>query len=101
MRKLVTLAGLGMVMALGACTQDRNEAGAETTGTAALGGGDACGAEAMQGLVGSSIGSLDASTLPEDRRVIFPGMAVTQDFRESRLNVEVSPDDTIARIYCG
>ncbi len=96
MRNLMTLAGFGLIASLGACAEG-DEDGVET---AALGGND-CGAEAMQGLVGSSIGALDASSLPADRRVIFPGMAVTQEYRFSRLNVEVSADDTIARIYCG
>lgn len=97
MRNLVTLAGLGLMMALGACAQTEEEGSTET---AILGAGD-CGAEALQGLVGSSVGSLDASALPQDRRVIFPGMAVTQEYRGSRLNVEVSAEDTISRIYCG
>jgi hypothetical protein len=64
-------------------------------------GADACGAEALQGLVGTSVGALDSDALPEPRRVIFPGMAVTQDFVPGRLNVEIGSDDEVARVYCG
>jgi hypothetical protein len=64
-------------------------------------GGDPCGAEALEGVVGTSVGALEAEALPEPRRVIFPGMAVTQDFVPERLNVEIGPDDRVARVYCG
>jgi hypothetical protein len=64
-------------------------------------GADACGAEGLQDLVGTSVGALDSEALPEPRRVIFPGMAVTQDFVPGRLNVEIGSDDQVARVYCG
>lgn len=93
----------GLLVALGACEQMPafglgGDAGPPTV---VAGGGDACGAGARQGLVGSSVGALDAASLPENRRVIFPGMAVTMDFVPERFNVEVGADDRIARIYCG
>lgn len=37
----------------------------------------------------------------ETVRVIHPGDAVTQDFREGRLNVELDEDGNIANIRCG
>jgi hypothetical protein len=83
-------------------------AGLAACGPLALGGetqvaqaADACGAEPLQGLVGTSVGDLEAETLPEPRRVIFPGMAVTQDFVPERLNVEIGSGDEIERVYCG
>jgi Peptidase inhibitor I78 family len=82
-------------------------AGCEQMPTLGQGGGqqlamsDACGAAARQDLVGTSVGNLDAGSLPENRRVIFPGMAVTEDFAPGRLNVEVGPEDRITRVYCG
>jgi hypothetical protein len=62
---------------------------------------DACGAAARQDLVATSVGELDPATLPEPRRIIFPGQTLTQDFSAERLNVEIGPDDRIARVYCG
>jgi hypothetical protein len=91
--------GAGLV-GLAACAEMPGAGG----GDPAPGGADAsgsCGAAERQDLVGTSIGALDAATLPEDRRVIFPGMAVTMDYREDRLNVEVGADDRIARVFCG
>jgi hypothetical protein len=73
----------------------------EGAGSQVAAAGDACGAAARQDLVGTSVGALDASTLPENRRVLFPGMAATMDFVPERLNVEVGTDDRIARVYCG
>jgi hypothetical protein len=91
---LRTVAAFGLLGGLAACEgmPAMNVAG---------GPADACGAAARQNLVGTSVGALDAGALPEDRRVIFPGMAVTQDFRPERLNVEVGANDEIARVYCG
>ncbi|KAA2284115.1 I78 family peptidase inhibitor [Arenimonas fontis] len=34
-------------------------------------------------------------------RVIRPGMAVTMDYREDRLNLEVDEQDRVTRAYCG
>lgn len=91
-------AAAALLAALAACTP-----GART----ALGSGpipageNACGAAARQDLVGTSVGALDPATLPEPNRVIFPGQAVTMDLQAERLNVEIGPDDAVARVYCG
>lgn len=34
-------------------------------------------------------------------RVIKPGMAVTMDYREDRLNLDVDADNKVTRAYCG
>ena len=34
-------------------------------------------------------------------RIIRPGDAVTKDFREDRLNIDLGETDVIARIWCG
>lgn len=63
---------------------------------------DACGAAALQDLVGQDEGALAAMTFPADRvRVIGPDTAVTMDYRPDRLNIEVGRDGTILRVYCG
>jgi hypothetical protein len=97
------VAGLAVAATLGGCAQLGGDAatGDAPEARVAEAASDPCGAGAFQALVGDSVGGLDAATLPENRRVIFPGMAVTQDYRPERLNVEIGPDDRITRIYCG
>jgi hypothetical protein len=95
---LRTAAALAL-LAAAACTP--KEGGTETADAAPAAGEDACGAAGLQSLVGTSVGSLDPATLPEPRRVIFYGQAVTMDFRAERLNVEIGKDDRIARVFCG
>lgn len=83
---------------LAACTPMADMAGGVGPGGR---GDDACGAAAQQALVGSSVGALDAASLPEPRRIIFPGQAVTMDFQAERFNVEIGADDNVARVFCG
>lgn len=92
------LAAAALLAALAACAQQEDGAAAETETASAE---NACGAAELQSLVGTSVGALDASALPEPRRVIFPGQPVTMDYRADRLNVEIGRDDKVARVYCG
>lgn len=62
---------------------------------------DACGAAGMQSLVGQGRDVLAAMTLPTGSRVIEPGMAVTEDYREDRLNIDLDDQGRIARVWCG
>lgn len=62
---------------------------------------DACGAGALQGLVGQDRGVLAAMTFPNPTRVIEPGMAVTMDFSPARLNIWLGETGRIDRITCG
>lgn len=62
---------------------------------------DACGAAELQDLVGQPQAAASAITFAVPVRIIQPGSAVTMDFREDRLNVEVGTDGNIARIFCG
>ncbi len=61
---------------------------------------DPCGAKGYSSLLGSP---LAAVTLPADLndRVIRPGDAVTQDYVESRLNLELDESGTIIGLSCG
>lgn len=36
----------------------------------------------------------------ENIRPIHPGQAVTMDFREERLNIEIGADGKVVRVYC-
>lgn len=92
--------GLGALLALGAC--DKMKAGGDKAAAAGEAPGpDSCGAVNHQSLVGQSAAALAPSSLPEGTRVIFPGMPVTMDFREERMNVEVGSGDKVARVFCG
>lgn len=64
-------------------------------------GAGACDAEMLGYLVGQSISEVDVGTLPQPRRIIRPGEAVTMDYREDRTNIELDNEDRVARVYCG
>ncbi len=101
MRFIRDLGSAALLLGLAGCAA-LTEGGGETAGgaPAAAAGGD-CGAAGLQELVGTSVGTLDPATLPEPRRIIFPGQAVTMDLLEERLNVEIGTDDRVARVFCG
>lgn len=63
--------------------------------------GDACGAAALQDLVGQPASVLAAMTFPAPTRVIRPGQAVTMDYNPARLNIEVNAAEIIFRVGCG
>ena len=92
-RRAVAVAALAL--ALAACAPT-GEPPAEVAMEA-----DACGAGALQGLVGTSVGTLDAASLPEPRRILFPGDAATMDFAPGRLNVVIDASDRVERVFCG
>lgn len=62
---------------------------------------DACGASAMQDLVGQPESVLMAMTFANPTRFIKPGMAVTLDFVAERLNISIGKDGRIDRVDCG
>ncbi len=67
-----------------------------------LSGPDSCGAPGMQYLVGQNESVLAAMTFEAGNiRVIRPGMAVTQDYRPTRLNLTLDAKGRITRVYCG
>ncbi len=61
----------------------------------------ACGAPALQGLVGQDAAVLRAMTFAVQVRIIRPGDMVTEDYSEQRLNIEVDANEKISRVYCG
>jgi len=63
---------------------------------------DACGASALQHLVGKTEAALAATALPAGAlRVIRPGMAVTMEYSPQRLNIELDETGHITRVFCG
>ena len=63
--------------------------------------GKSCGADGYQNLIGQSANLLAAMTFPAPMRVIRPGMAVTMDYSEDRLNITVDKKNRISDVYCG
>jgi hypothetical protein len=62
---------------------------------------DVCGASALQGLVGQPASVLDGMRFSRETRIIRPDTAVTMDFRENRLNIEIDRAEKISRVACG
>ncbi|MCC5963198.1 MAG: hypothetical protein JJU09_08720 [Rhodobacteraceae bacterium] len=60
-----------------------------------------CPADALQHHVGQPVDQIDRDSLPQGHRIIGPGMAVTMDFREDRLNIEYDDEEIVTRVYCG
>lgn len=60
-----------------------------------------CGGEPALKLIGQPVGKLPATGDWGTLRVIWPGMAVTEDYSETRLNVEVDADGMILNATCG
>lgn len=60
-----------------------------------------CGAPELQGLLGQPASVLETMKFGTDVRVIRPGMAVTMDYREDRLNIEIDKNEVISRVSCG
>ncbi|KAF7551811.1 hypothetical protein G7Z17_g4771 [Cylindrodendrum hubeiense] len=60
-------------------------------------------------LVGKKLTDDDASNetvfckrdLPQETRIIEPGMMVTKDFKENRLNVHLKDDGTVSHVVHG
>jgi hypothetical protein len=47
------------------------------------------------------VAKVRTDTRSDRMRVIRPGMAVTMDFREDRVNVEVDADNRVIAVRCG
>lgn len=62
---------------------------------------NACGAAGMQDLIGKDQSVFAAMTLPEGTRIITPGTAVTEDYRPTRLNIDVDRAGKITGVWCG
>lgn len=63
--------------------------------------GKSCGADRLQHLVGQKKTKLDVMRFANPIRVILPGMAVTKDYRQNRINFDIDENGIIARIHCG
>jgi Peptidase inhibitor I78 family len=94
MRKLI----FPLLFALAACATPQPADPQIETPVLGEGG---CDAEMLGYLVGQDINEIDVATLPQPRRIIPPGTAVTMDYRADRTNIELDDEDRVVRVYCG
>jgi hypothetical protein len=89
-------AALGAFLFLVACMPED-----PATDPVALPSEDACGAAALQSLVGQPIADQDFSGIGAARRIMADGSPMTMDYRADRLNVTHDAQGRITRIWCG
>lgn len=118
-RRCATLLGASLLLAVSACAPARQATPAPAPATASTaapsptspmpaddGARAQCSADATTRFVGRMLDATierDARAAAGARtvRVIRPGMAVTMDYREDRLNIEVDDAGRIERLHCG
>ncbi len=61
----------------------------------------ACGAAAMQGLVGQPESVIAAMTFAAPVRILHPGDAMTMDYNPTRLNIMIDARGRVEKIFCG
>ncbi|MCH8686561.1 I78 family peptidase inhibitor [Pedomonas mirosovicensis] len=101
------LLGAVLLSACAAQTADTSGAGAaapEATTAPAL--SSSCDAEKVQDIVGQAYSDALAENARKASgattlRIIRPGQAVTMDFRQDRLNLELDAEEKIVRARCG
>jgi hypothetical protein len=84
---------------LAACVADRLESGPADPGPVPPAG--SCGASDLQRLVGQPASLLQTMRFAQPVRILRPGMAVTMDYSEDRLNIEIDGAEVIVRVGCG
>ena len=62
---------------------------------------DTCGASGYGRLIGQDATALERELIMREIRVIRPGMAVTMDFRSTRINFSINDANRIDRVFCG
>lgn len=64
-------------------------------------GGGSCGAGQMGYLLGQQVAEVDLATLARNVRPIYPDTAITEDYRPDRVNLDLTADGVILRVWCG
>ncbi|WP_321366855.1 I78 family peptidase inhibitor [uncultured Celeribacter sp.] len=60
-----------------------------------------CAIESVTPLIGEKPTALETLDIPAPFRVIRPGMAITEDYRPERTNIDIGQDGRISRVWCG
>jgi Peptidase inhibitor I78 family len=63
--------------------------------------GAICGADQRTEFLGQPLVILQAAGLPPGVRVIRPGDAITEDYSDQRLNIDLDANDRVTRLWCG
>lgn len=105
--RMTLLLALGCALPLAACSQPPKNT-APTSEPMAAGADSAarCDPEKLTGLAGQTASEAVIKKAVQDSgarhaRVLKPGMAMTMDFREDRLSIEVDDQNRIVRANCG
>jgi hypothetical protein len=90
---------LSLALLLGACAADPSPKAIGSTGHVCKADGldDLIGKPGSSGLAAEALKRSGAATL----RWIQPGMAVTMDFRQDRLDIHLDDKNVVTRITCG
>ena len=100
-----TLISIIASMGLVACSQASVTATEKPTSVVPVSGASErdklCGADKLQNLIGQSETKLESIRFKGPIRIIKPGMAVTKDYRQNRINFDIDDNGIIARISCG
>lgn len=110
--RLNLLFALGCALPLAACSHPGRTAGTpadsptSTAPPAVAGSASQCDPEKLTGLTGQTATEAVIQKAVKDSgarhaRVLKPGMAMTMDFREDRLSIEVDAQNRIVRANCG
>ncbi len=94
MKKLIVAASL--LLTVSACSPDSPYASKPLTENT-----DACGAKALQDLMGKPASVLKTMKFAVETRVIRPTDAMTMDRRLERLNIAISDKEEIVGVACG
>ncbi|HIE5353664.1 MULTISPECIES: I78 family peptidase inhibitor [Stenotrophomonas] len=103
---------LGCTLPLAACSHAGGSAGSGSSSDSAAppphvaGSPQRCNPEKLEGLAGRTADEATVKQVVEasgarTARVVKPGMAVTMDFREDRVTIEVDAQNRIVRANCG
>ncbi|MCC7633232.1 I78 family peptidase inhibitor [Stenotrophomonas rhizophila] len=108
--RLNILLALGCALPLAACSQPHKSTATPTVSAdpvaAGADAGARCDPEKLTGLAGQTATEAVIKKAVQDSgarhaRVLKPGMAMTMDFREDRLSIEVDAQNRIVRANCG
>jgi hypothetical protein len=64
-------------------------------------GGNTCGANELSHLKGQPLASLNSMRFKQPIRIIMPGQLTTKDYIAQRLNMDITEQGVIGRLWCG
>ena len=102
----LTVLSLAIALPLAACTHAGSSTAADTSPPPVAEGPHECRPDALEAFTGktadeATIKKLVADSGARNTRVVKPGMAVTMDFRQDRVTVQVDAQNRIERASCG